>query len=266
MKSMKSNDKISIIFIILGVAIILVNLPGMIDYVNYKYLGKNPIDSPWQKSRQIEDADRIIRSCSEKLELDSDKTELMESCINSGDKDSILNEDQELVKKYGVRGVPGFVVGCSYLFAGAYSPGFMSQVIELASLATIDEGDGNGDAVSNGVLNSTELRNWCLMRATNKTCTLYVSVVGDQICKKDDRILVQEFLDMTCPECNRAQDITVPWLKNNRNIAFEQHHAVHSEKSERLAEAIECAGDLGMRDEFTDCIFGELFPKIFPGL
>ncbi len=233
---MKLKDPISIIAILAGIIILVAGLPAMVNYINYRF--GNPAEIP----ESMEAVDAAIKSCSERLGVDHDK---LISCIDSGEKESILTADQELVEKYKVRGVPGFVVGCSYLFAGAYSPRFMDQAIILAS--------------DDEILNETQFKDWCLIRATNKTCSRYTRIIGNETCKKDGKILVQEFLDINCPECYRAQTRTIPWLRNNTEIVFEQHHATHTKRSKKLATAVECASDFGKRDEFLGCIFNETF-------
>ena len=238
-----SGNKLNYIIIVIGLAVLVVGIYSLMEDQNIK---NNPgeIEGPLD-DKSLESANEIIKNCSEKLNLNFRE---IEKCLSEGKKKSLIEKDQELADKYHVRPVPGFVVGCKYRFDGAYPSRFMADAIDLA--------------MSENVLNESDFKEWCLERASNKTCSWYARIVGNETCYDGDKIIIYEFFDFGCGECYRAQSVTLPYLIGNSKVSLEQHHLPHTKKSGYFAEAVECSSesfDSDIKNKFITCVFEENF-------
>lgn len=172
-----------------------------------------------------------LKDQAKKLNLDTNK---FNSCLDSGDKASLVSADLDDGTKVGVNGTPAFFVN-GRLLAGA---------VPFAQFKTIIDEELNGTAATSTQREDVGVGN--------------LPVLGSQ----NSKVTLVEFSDYQCPFCGRHYTQTELQLKKDyidtgkvkfyyRDFPLPQIHP----GAQKSAEAARCAGDQGKYWEYHDLLF-----------
>lgn len=166
-----------------------------------------------------------------KLGLDQNK---FNSCLDSGEKTSLVKADLDDGTKAGVNGTPAFFIN-GRLLSGA---------VPFEQFKTIIDEELNGTAASTATRQTVGAGDLPLLGSTNARVTLI------------------EFSDYECPFCGRHYTQTEGQLKkeyiDTGKVKFYYRDfplsSIHP-GAQKAAEAARCAGGLGKYWEYHDLIF-----------
>ena len=222
-------------FIVLSIAILLHG--GVIKIGNVATTKTTGTTAATQPSAQPQapkaEADIIknLKDQAKKINLDSNK---FNSCLDSGDKASLVSADLDDGSKVGVNGTPAFFVN-GRLLAGA---------VPLSQFKTIIDEEINGTAPASTQREEVGVGN--------------LPVLGNQ----NAQVTLVEFSDYQCPFCARHFTQTESQLKKEyidtgkvkfyyRDFPLPQIHP----GAQKSAEAARCAGDQNKYWEYHDLVF-----------
>lgn len=158
------------------------------------------------------------------------------SCVNSGEKASVVAEDFKLGGEVGVQGTPGFFINGKFL-GGAFPASAFKEIIdrELA-------GTGSTDVASYKESNLAAAGPQGVFKAVPVKINLGSSAFDGPA---NAKVTVVEFSDFQCPYCQRSFE-TVEQLKKDygdkirvvyKHFPLSQIHP----NAQKAAEAFECA-------------------------
>lgn len=184
-----------------------------------------------QQGKTEADIVKGLKDYAGKLGLDQNK---FNSCLDSGDKASLVSKDLSDGSKAGVNGTPAFFVN-GRLISGA---------VPFEQFKTIIDEELNGSAATTITREKVEVGD--------------LPVMG----KESAKVTVIEFSDYQCPFCGRFYTQTEGQIKKEyvdtgkvkfyyRDFPLSQIHP----GAQKGAEAARCAGDQNKYWEFHDLVF-----------
>ncbi len=195
------------------------------------------------KYKSFEDA---MSALAKEAGLDAKK---LVSCMNSGEKQAVVQADTAEGEKLGVSGTPGFFVN-GKLLAGAFPFESFKEIIdkEIAGTGSTDPADYSQtlqDAAREGGFVPVPKAVSVGTASTKGTSGAPVTVI--------------EYSDFQCPFCARAFPTVQQILREySGKVQFVYKHfplvTIHP-RAQKTAEASECAKDQGKFWEFHDKLF-----------
>lgn len=205
--------------------------------------GAADANQPASKYASFEDAIKAIAK-----EAGADANKII-SCMNSGEKKSVIDSDAQYGQTVGVAGTPAFLIN-GRLLAGAFPFESFKELIDKELAGT---GSDNYKDYSETLQKAYE------GQAFDPKAR--VVDIGKSITKGPAQAAVKivEFSDFQCPYCERAYPTVNQVLKEyDGKVLFAYKHfplnAIHP-RAQKAAEAAECARDQGKFWEFHDKLY-----------
>lgn len=224
-------------------AFFLGNLSAKVQYMEKGgVVGQGGTAAPAGKYKTFEDA---MKAFGKAVKLDTNK---LISCMNSGDKKSIVDADTSYGNDVGVSGTPAFFINGRFI-GGAFPYESFKEVIdkELAGTATDEVTDYSQtlqDAAASGSFNPKPV-------AINLGNAPVQGANGA-------KVTIVEFSDFQCPFCSRSFPTMEQVLKDydgKVKLAYKHYPLSFHPRAQITAEASECARDQGKFWEFHDQLF-----------
>ncbi len=179
-------------------------------------------------------------------------TEKFNSCLDSGEKKTLVDKDTAYGSSLGVQGTPGFFINGQFL-AGAFPFQFFKEIIDKQIAGT---------SSSDCTAYSVDLQKYCSdpqNKVFDPTPKEVDVTKGIPTGPENAKVTIVEFSDFECPFCVRAYPIVKQILseyKNDVKLYYKQFplNNIHP-NAQKAAEASLCAADQGKFWEFHDKIF-----------
>ncbi len=232
--------------------LLLIVVSFFAGYLFYKVKNLEELNkqgAPAQNAGAVHLTVENVKKYAKDLKLDTNK---FNSCLDKGEKKTLVDADLKLGGELGVQGTPGFLVN-GRLLGGAFPFEFFKEIIdkELAGTATSSCADY-----------STELQKYCDETGKNSFNPVPKTVDISSLTPKGNmgaKVTLVEFSDFECPYCIRAYPTVKQVLQaylNDVKFYYKQFplNNIHP-KAQKAAEASLCAGDQGKFWEYHDKLF-----------
>lgn len=233
--------------VLVGLLMVASFLVGSL-YTKVKYLeaGGAPSAGAGAVKAKYKTFDEAMGALAKAAKLDSKK---LVSCMNSGEKKSIVESEVADGNTVGITGTPGFFIN-GRLLGGAFPFSSFKEVIDM-ELA--------GKGSENVADYSQSLQDANKAGAFDPKPREVVSGSSIVMGKKDAPITIVEFSDFQCPYCSKAHPTVKQVMseyKDKVQLVFKHFPLVSIHpRAQITAEAAECAKDQGKFWEFHDQLF-----------
>ncbi|TSC84394.1 MAG: DSBA-like thioredoxin domain-containing protein [Microgenomates group bacterium Gr01-1014_16] len=195
-----------------------------------KYVGTGTAVAPVAEGNAVpskyKNLAEAFKDYAKQIKIDGNK---LVSCMNSGDKSSVVQADLTEGSGFGVQGTPAFFIN-GRLLAGAYPFEEFKKIID-------EELSGN----------------------PKPTGTRAQVSLGSASTRGSGKVTLVEYSDFQCPFCSRALPTVQQIMKEyDGKVLFAYKHFPLSQihpNAQKAAEAAECARDQGKFWEFHDKLF-----------
>lgn len=205
-------------------------------------LGTGSANQPAVARSKYKNLNEAFKDYAKQLGIDDKK---LVSCMNSGEKKSIVDADAKEGASLGVSGTPGFFINGKFL-PGAFPYESFKEIIdkELSGKGSVSNADYSDNLQKNGFVAQPK-----------------VVPLGDAPVRGDvtAQVTIVEYSDFQCPFCSQAHPTIKKVLSDYAGrvkVAYKQLPLVQLHpNAEKAAEASECARDQGKFWEFHDKLF-----------
>ncbi|OGG01427.1 hypothetical protein A2Z33_02735 [Candidatus Gottesmanbacteria bacterium RBG_16_52_11] len=190
--------------------------------------------------------DEAIKALAKDAGLDSGK---LLTCMNSGEKQALVDADSAYAQSVGVNGTPAFFIN-GRMLAGAFPYESFKEIIDREIAGT---GSDEAKSYTETLQKAADQQAFVPKKATIET--------GKGVSRGPAQagVTIIEFSDFQCPYCSRAFPTTERIMKDyDGKVKLVYRHMplsmIHP-RAQKAAEASECARDQGKFWEFHDQLF-----------